>query len=303
MRRPERRTTDARGGAVGRSDALDAALRTELAPERGRLAVAARTWPDGDTVLHDAEACYPVASVVKWPLRLAWDVAAADGEVDPDRTVTVGPDDLPGGTGVLQRLALPREVRLADAADLMVIVSDNLACNLVMDALGGREDADRRIGALVGDGVRLRSRALFDPGREVPSMGEASAAGLLAFLTGLVEVRWGAASSASHDVARRTLDRSMLPRYLPDPVLAGGGPDVAHKSGTMPGVRADAGVLHGAGRTLALVVLTEGVDDGGFGYENEAERRIGRIAALLAARHLGASLAPEVAQEGNADGA
>lgn len=303
MTRWEPGAIDSVGATGGRTEALDAELEAELAPERGRVAVAARTWPDGATVLHDADARYPVASVVKWPLRLAWEIAVAAGEVDADRAVTVAPDDVPGGTGVLQRLALPREVRLGDAADLMVILSDNLACNLVMDALGGREDADRRIGALLDDGVRLRGRALFDPEREVPSMGEASAAGLLAFLTGLVEGRWGVASSATHDVARRTIDRSMLPRYLPDPVLAGGGPDVAHKSGTMPGVRADAGILRSGGRTLALAVLTAGIDDGGFGYENEAERRVGRIAALLAARHLGAPLAPEIAAGRSADGA
>lgn len=302
MSRPEPRATDAGGGAGLRTDVLDAALEVELAPERGRVAVAARSWPEGATVLYDADAPYPVASVVKWPLRLAWETAVAAGEVDLDRVVTVGRDDAPGGTGVLQRLTLPREVRLGDAADLMVILSDNLACNLVMDALGGREDADRRIGALLGDGVRLRSRAVFDPERVVPSMGEASAAGLLAFLTGLVEVRWGVASSVTHDVARRTLDRSMLPRYLPDAVLAGGGPDVAHKSGTMPGVRADAGILRSGARTLALAVLTEGIDDGGFGYENEAERRIGRIAARLAAHHLGAPLAAEVAADRTTDG-
>lgn len=302
MRRPAPRATDAGGGAGGRTDALDAALSVEVSPERGRVAVAARTWPDGATVLHDADAGYPVASVVKWPLRLAWETAVAAAEVDPDRSMTVGSDDVPGGTGVLQRLALPREVRLGDAADLMVIVSDNLACNLVMDALGGWEGADRRIGALLGDGVRLRGRAVFDAEREVPSMGEASAAGLLTFLTGLVELRWGGASSATHDVARRTLDRSMLPRYVPDPVLAAGGPELAHKSGTMPGVRADAGILRYGGRTLALAVLTEGVDDRGFSYENEAERRIGRIAALLAARHLGVPLAAEVVAERNADG-
>lgn len=275
---------------------VERALEDALHPPRGRLSLGARTFPDGMRLAIDGDHVGPVASVVKWPLRVAYEDAVARGEVDPSTHVTVRPAEVPGGTGILERMTLPRAVKLADAADLMVMVSDNLACNLVIDALGGVDDADVRITKRVGRGVRLRGRATFGPEGEVASMGEASAAGLLDFLDGLVTRRWPG-SDATWRAAERTLDRSMLPRYLPDPVLGRGGPAVAHKSGLVPGVRADAGLLRSGGRILAIAVLTEGVDDGGFSYENTAERRIGRIAALLAHRHLGVPLAPEALAE------
>jgi beta-lactamase class A len=235
----------------------------------------------------------PVASAVKWPLRLLFERAVSQGEIDPARPIRVGPADAPGGTGVLERLPLPREVTLADAAELMVMVSDNLGCNLVIDALGGRERVDARLRDALGDDVRLCDRARFDPREDVPSMGEASADGLLRFLARLVEDD-DPSVRATRAAGRRTQDRSMLPRYLPNPLLDGEGPEVAHKGGLMPGVRADAGLLRADGRTLAMAAISYDVDDGGFGYDNRAERRIGRIAALLAHLRLGTRLAPGV---------
>lgn len=271
------------------------ALAEALHPREGRMALAARSYPGGEVHEFDAARVAPIGSVIKWPLRLAYELAVERGDIDPATSLTVGPARAAGGTGVLERLALPREIALRDAADLMIMVSDNLATNLVIDALGGLEPAKARLAELFGAELRLHGWARFEPKGDTGSMGEASAAGLLAFLDRLVS--GGRAAEATLRAGERAQDRSMLARYLPHPNLSRDAPYLAHKSGLMPGVRADAGLIRSGGRGLALALLCEGVGGGGFDYEHEAERRIGRVAALLAHRHLGTPLAPAVLHE------
>jgi beta-lactamase class A len=175
------------------------------------------------------------------------------------------------GSGVLTWLGPGLELSLADLAYLMVAVSDNTASNLLLDAVGF-DRVQGTIASLGLVGTALKRRFL---GR-APAAGEpenlTTAADLARLLAAIADD--SAASPAGCARMRELLalqqDRARLARRLPAGVAFGG------KSGSLPGLVHDAGLLTGPADVLAVAVLTRGFPD-----PYAAEEAIGEVALAM----------------------
>lgn len=197
----------------------------------------------------------PAASTVKVALLalVLADVAAGDRSLDDPLPV---PDRRDGGTGVLDLMPSVRSLPLGEALELMIGVSDNTATNMVIDALG-LDAAGARITALGASSTLLRRR-----------------------LMDTAAARAGRDNVTTADDQALILDRLAGPDLLPQPwrryaldvlgrqqfndrLPAGLGPDVrcAHKTGELPGVRHDVGVLEFDGRSVVLAALGSELTD------------------------------------------
>jgi beta-lactamase class A len=152
----------------------------------------------------------------------------------------------------------------------MIVVSDNVSTNVLMGALGGPAAVDAAVHALpvrlahteIRDYVRFDSP---DPGAFAVS----SPADFVAVLSAIRERR--CSGSAAHDdemfwILRRQTHRTMIPRHLPCSEYAEefGIEEwnrCGTKSGTMPGVRADVGIVETPHRSWALAVQVHGEPD------------------------------------------
>ena len=232
------------------------------------VAVAARLVGTDRVWAIDGAKPFPALSTIKTAILVALhrEVDAGRLRLADERTVTAAAKT--PGSGVLALLRDNLALTLADLATLMIAVSDNAASNLVLDAVG----LDRVRATIVGLG--LSGTALNRPflGR-APEPGEpdnvTTAADLAALLAAIAEDT--AASPAACARMRATLalqqDRDRLARYLPDALPFAG------KSGTLPGLVHDSGLIETAAGPLSLAVLTRG-----FADRYRAEEAIGRIA-------------------------
>lgn len=101
--------------------------------------------PDtGKFVDIDARRAYPAASMIKLPILVRLLQAIDDGTVKFDQKVVVRQDLIGGGSGWLQWRKPGTAVTLEETAELMMIVSDNTATNMVIDVLGGKDDFNKR---------------------------------------------------------------------------------------------------------------------------------------------------------------
>jgi beta-lactamase class A len=217
----------------------------------------------------------PIASVGK--LLLLAEVARAfdAGELDPSVPLARTAEDAVADSGLWRHLraeALPAE----DLAVLVGAVSDNLATNVLLRAVG--------LGAVTVTATRLglHATALHDRVRDVRGQGQPPAlasgsAGELSALMGRLDdrvLRWLAAGA----------DLSMVAGGLGLDPLAHDEPDrglvLRHKTGTDAGVRADAGLLQGDHGTLSYAVIAA--------WEPAAGDR--RDPVLAAMRAVGAAL-------------
>lgn len=114
--------------------ALDAKVRQRFGRLPGRYALAFEFGGERYGVAEEVP--YPAASVIKLPLMVLALRAAERGELDLDERVTLRAEHLATGSGVLQDLDLGLAPTWRDLVRLMIVVSDNLATNLVLERLG-----------------------------------------------------------------------------------------------------------------------------------------------------------------------
>jgi beta-lactamase class A len=205
---------------------------------------------------------YSGASTIKTFLLEQASNAVEVGSLSWDRAVSVTPEHVAVGDGVLATWPLPVTLPLHAVAQLMTALSDNTATNAVVDTLGGLEVVND---ALAAADCTSRMRR-WVTGRYADPRGDAwdSAPSLpsRAGLSVVVPREHAAAidrmvTEPRHAVARAMLEqqwhRDSLARPLVDET------PFAHKSGSVGGVRHDGGVLlPGTPEALTVHCFTDG---------------------------------------------
>ncbi|MER6170371.1 serine hydrolase [Streptosporangium sp. NPDC001681] len=261
----------------------------DLPGESGAAAVISRvavSVPGLISVHEDAE--LPLASVGKLLLLAVVARGITEGELDPAEIVELREDDRCGGSGLLGVLS-GRRWAIGDLAVLTASVSDNTATNALLRRLGLDRVAE---GAAALGFARTR---ILDRIREprLPSHPPTFAVGTAGELA-----RFAAGLDGRREWTRLLLgwmacntDRSLVPALLPsepeEREIPGSVPAgtvwVANKTGTDVGVRADVGVMIGAGRRIGYAVLANGPAGGEHalvGRARQAGLAIGRLAGL-----------------------
>lgn len=258
----------------------------------GEMGVVA--WPldnPEQRIAVNAGEIYPMASTFKVPVLYSLYRMVDQGEVDPEQRITIEPKHLTPGSGVLQHLRPGLEPTIWDLAVLMTIVSDNEATDILHNMVGAeRIDRDMKaldlneIEAPASCKVLLYTMVGMDPEnpehtytmfRERARAKEFDRSGA-AFQDTLgsgndvstpqdlaqlyVHIYNGDGLSddsrdAVIDILKRQTLNSRIPTGLPD------GVDVAHKTGSLEGVRNDAGIVY-AEQPYVISILSKQLTDG-----------------------------------------
>jgi beta-lactamase class A len=257
------------------------ALVGEAAASGGEMAVCLRHLERGEAFDHLPDAAFVAASTIKVPVLVALYDAAARGRVDLDARVRLRPGDQVTGSGVLQLLTPGVRLSLRDLAELMIVVSDNAATNMILDRVGIAET-----NACL-DTLGLHTTRVHRGLQIIPAGATAFntvTAGELATLLRCIAqgkaVSWEASRRMVATLKRQQV-RQALPALLPDPEDADGAAvgavpawELAHKTGSIPGLEHDVGILYLPGQTVVTCVLTRGCGAGRAARELIA--RVGR---------------------------
>ncbi|MBY0491714.1 MAG: class A beta-lactamase-related serine hydrolase [Gemmatimonadaceae bacterium] len=193
-------------------------------------------------------AVFPTASTIKLAILDEMFRQADAGTLDIDTPRAIPKSAVVGGSGVLLHLTAP-QMPLRDIATLMMIVSDNTATNLLIDAVG-MERVNARIATLGVPDVRLRRKMIDAAAVRRGDENVASPHDLAVLAYRL----WNGdgLTPASRNAARRMLYavpgrmRSAVPATV----------RVALKTGSLDGVRAEAAVVEVPGHPFAIAVMT-----------------------------------------------
>ncbi|MEW6524122.1 MAG: serine hydrolase [Bacillota bacterium] len=223
-------------------------------PGQAAVAVTCGSWEFS----HQHHARLPAASIIKLLILLEAFRAQAAGRLDLDAPVPVRAADLVGGMGVLARLRSVAELSLRDLASLMIMVSDNTATNLVIDAVG--MDRVNQLAGELGLAATSLQRRMMDF--------EARARGLDNYTSAADTVRilqaiWNGnltgyqGRDAMLDILRHQQFNHKLPARFAQ--VTPGDPVLAHKTGELPGIEHNAGIIEKPGLPLFVAVLTTGL--------------------------------------------
>jgi beta-lactamase class A len=118
---------------------LEADVEAVVKDRPGTFGVYARNLATGETVGVNADRVLPTESTAKTFILVHYAGLVTAGSLDPARRIELTADDAAYGSGVLRYLAPGLQPTLHDLAWLMIIVSDNLATQVVLRAVGGAE--------------------------------------------------------------------------------------------------------------------------------------------------------------------
>lgn len=279
-------------------------VRSTLASLNGTVGLRARHLTTGRELGHNEHDIFPSASTFKVPLLYALHRLADDGEIDLSRRVTIESHHRVPGSGILQNLELGLAPTVRDLAELMIIVSDNQATDMLLGIVGlDRLATVLKELNLAQTVIPFGCRGIFcastgmeptDPATTYEALVEAMHTGRrdldgvayaddsrniistpadLANLLAQIEHGYGLAP-ASRTAVTETLKHqkynTIIPLHLPE------GTEVAHKTGSLKGIRNDVGIVYAPNGPYVIALMSKRLTD-----EVDGARRLAEVSRLV----------------------
>ena len=273
---------------AARVEALQARVEALAGEIDGVVGVYAQELASGATVTVNPDLVFPMASVVKVPILYELYRQVEAGTADLDRRIAFEQRHMVPGSGILQDLAFGLMPTLKDLATLMITVSDNAATDMVLEEIGvGRVEAAMRELGLASIAIPMpirgilyntvgldaanpehtyalyqqrtkenyidwNCRAYGDVENNVASPRDLAA--LLADIERRATLSPGSCT-AMIDIMRRQKYNTIIPLHLPSEAT------VAHKTGSLRGIRNDAGIVYAPGLTYTIALCSKRLAD------------------------------------------
>jgi beta-lactamase class A len=243
-------------GAQASDATLTGAIQDALPNDGSVFGIAIQGLSSGRTVLLNADASFPTASLYKLGVMYEFYRQKKLGLVSVNDVLTE--TEANHDTEAESLLGPPgTQVAAGTALQLMMTVSDNIAAEMLQDKLG----RSRINSAFSGLGLNATRIHTFAPGDPLGPTGmpRTTAGDMLRFFNQLAT---GTAIDAdsNHEMLNLLLGDQVndrIPAQLPF------GTPVAHKTGDLEGLLNDAGIVYGPVEPFVIVVLSKSIPDVG----------------------------------------
>ncbi len=218
---------------------LQAELEGYISGLGGTYGVAAVSLDDGSGVFVNDETLFPAASMYKLLVMYRVFQAIDGGHLSPDDTLTITAADFAGESDGI--FSPGDSVSVGYALDVMITQSSNAAAYALTRAVGGWG-----VVASAADELEMYSTVLDGDFFSTPND--------MAHFFRLLAERSLVSPSASEQMIDLLLAQTSCDRL---PALLPADAQVAHKTGELPGVRNDGGVVRGASGRYVIVVMSQ----------------------------------------------
>jgi beta-lactamase class A len=216
-------------------------IEKQLGEIPGKLSVYYKNLVTGETIAINENVPMMAASVIKVPIMVECFHQFRTGEHKKDELYVLKESDKRPSCGCLNRMHEGMNLTIEDLYNLMIILSDNSATNILISLLGGMERINEDIRLFGYDTIRV-NRLLFDA--------KASARGIQNYVSAyeigdiLEKLYRGEmidreASEDMLDVLKEQRLNGKFPFYFREKV------DIAHKTGEDDGITHDVGIFYG----------------------------------------------------------
>ena len=269
---------------------LEAALEKRIATGPGKVFLAAKNLKTGQSIQIRGAEKVRTASTIKLPVLVDLYALAAEQKISLDEELVMKQADVVSGSGVLRELSVGTKLKLRDAANLMIVVSDNTATNICIGRIGA-DSVNARMDTLGLPGTRLMRKVRGD-GNQLSAPQGWSKAGLLESnkqyglgsttslemisLLGMIEAGKLPGSAEMLSILKRQQYNDGLGRKL-------AGLIVANKTGALDHLRSDVGIVYTKGGPIAIAITVEDIPEIDYGEDNPGLLMIADLAKIISA--------------------
>jgi beta-lactamase class A len=265
------------------SDSLDARVKAELASFKGKVSLFAKNLDTGETYSFGADERVRTASTIKIAVMVEAFARVAEGKAKWTDELVLTKAARYGGSGVLPELSDGLRLTLRDCVNLMMLVSDNTATNLVLDylttdAVNARMDSlgfkQIRILRRVGSGGE--SKAGKEPDNKRFGFGVATPREMVVLMEKLErgEIVSQAVSKEMIDLMKREQSHYAIGRTLSDTPMA-------TKYGALDRLRSAIGIIYSKQGRIAMAITVDDMPEVNWSVDNPGYLLMSRLSLIL----------------------
>ena len=264
---------------------LDARVRSEAAAFSGTVRLYAKNLDTGATYSLGGDERVRTASTIKLAVLVEAFARVAEGRAKWSDELLLTKEKKVGGSGILNELSDNLRLTFRDAVNLMMLLSDNTATNLVIDVLTA-DAVNARMAALGLSDTRLMRRVfgggVSEEGKRPENarygLGRSSPREMVVLLEKLErgEVVSPEASKEMIELLKRERGQDAIGRALwrvPK----------ATKSGALDALRSDVGVVYSPRGRIAIAITCDDMPEAVWTPDNPALLLMSRLSELLIA--------------------
>lgn len=271
---------------------LDANIKTKISGFQGRVTLYAKNLQTGKSYSLVGEEPVRTASTIKLAIMVECYAEAADGKLDLNEHLKLIADEKVSGSGILQELSNNDELPVRDLIDLMIVLSDNTATNLILNRIGGNA-VNSRMAQLGLSQTRVMRKILGDRAdlKPVPTgiteegakaenkkwgIGRSSPAEMVQLLEKIDrgELISKSASAEMLTILKRQRDHNGIGRDMKDVTIG-------NKSGALDALRSDVGIIYTPHGPIAMAITVDNIPEPNWTPENPGELLISQLSEIL----------------------
>lgn len=263
---------------------LDQQVKTVADSFKGKVSLFAKNLDTGETYSFNSDDRVRTASTIKVAVMIEAFGRVAEGKIKWTDEVVLTKEKKVSGSGILTELSDGLRLTLRDAVNLMMILSDNTATNLVLevlttDAVNARMESlgfkNIKIMRKIGSGGE--SVAGKDPENKKYGLGMATPREMVLVMEKLDrgEIVSPAASKEMIDLMKREQGRNAIGRSLWNVPMAS-------KYGALDRLRSAVGILYTKKGKIAMAISCDEMPETMWSVDNPAYLLMSRLSEIIA---------------------
>ncbi len=262
---------------------LDTLVRAEIVPFKGKVFLFAKNLDTGVSYSLNGDERVRTASTIKVAVMIEAFTRVAEGRAKWTDELVLTKAARYGGSGVLPELADGLRLSLRDCVNLMMVVSDNTATNMVLDylttdAVNARMNAlgfkDTRIMRRIGGGSE--SREGKEPDNKRFGLGATTPHEMVRILERIDagEIVNKAAAKEMIDLMKREQARHAIGRTMWDVPMAS-------KYGALDNLRSCVAIVYSKRGRIAIAITVDDMPEVNWSVDNPGYLLMSRLSSIL----------------------
>src|SRR5947207_2663024 len=263
---------------------LDRRVRDEAAKFEGTVDLYAKNLATGAEYSFGGDERVRTASTIKVAIMIEAFSRVAEGRAKWSDELVLTKEKKVSGSGILPEFAGGLRLTLRDAVTLMMVMSDNTATNLVIDALGGADTVNARMQSLGMKDTRLMRKVggggESEEGKKEENkrfgLGRTSPREMVALVEKLER----------GEIVSPSVSKEMIELMKREQVQDGIWRELwktpkATKSGALDALRSNVGVIYHARGRIALAVTCDDMPEPNWTSDNPAYQLMSRLSEII----------------------
>ena len=267
-------------------------IQSKIQGFKGEVSLYAKNLQTGKTYNLRGDDPVRTASTIKLAIMVECFAEAGEGKLNLSEPIKLTEDEKVSGSGILQDLSASDQLPIRDMVDLMIVLSENTATNLILNRIGGNAVNTRMaelgfaqtrvMRKILGDGNKLKPTpsGITDEGAKPENkkwgIGRTTPHEMVTILEKLNrgELVSKTASEEMLIILKRQRDRDGLGRDMQDI-------EIANKSGALDHLRSDVGIIYSKGGPIAMAITVDKMPEVNWTPDNPGLLLISSLSEIL----------------------